>query len=176
MKKITLISLVIISFFINHNVNAQKEHSVTYNEKVIEVLKPGLRTSEGLKGSEYKFNFKGVNSTTLIKKGETVELVVSKGTGVINPESDVRIVQFNVEKKKRTTRTFIAGPLNKDGDESPKLVSGGKVELVDENTLKVTVSNLEVGEYALVLGDVNFVKNKTKIDTSIGFHCFSIID
>ncbi len=119
---------------------------------------------------------KGVSSSTVLKKGKDFEFLINKGDGVINPETDVRIVKFEVEKKKRTTRTFIAGPLNKDGNETPKLVSGGKVEKIDKNTIKVTVSNLEVGEYAIVLGDVDFVKNKTKMETSIGFYCFSVTE
>ena len=157
-------------------IKAQKDHVVNVDDKTIEVSKPGLRTSEGLKGSEYKYNFKGVNSTTVLKKGKKLEFLITKGDGLINPETDVRIVKFKVEKKKRTTRTFIAGPLNKEGNESPKLVSGGEVQKLDVNTIKVSVSNLEVGEYAIVLGDVDFVKNKTKMGTSIGFYCFSIIE
>ncbi len=56
MKKLLFVAFCLTTLNL---ITAQKEHKVTCNEKTIEVLKPSLRTSEGLKGSEYKYNFKG---------------------------------------------------------------------------------------------------------------------
>jgi hypothetical protein len=178
MKKVLFIA---VCLFMINSIVAQAKHSVGYvgsegEEVALEVLTTGLSKSESLKGQEYKLKLKGATSVSVLKKGQEIEFVVHVSGGKVDPEKDVRIVKFDVSKKNRSTRSFVAGPLNKAGDVSPTLIGGGKVVKVDDNTIKVTVTIDEAGEYALVVGDVSFVKNNDGVGGSIGFHCFTIED
>jgi hypothetical protein len=178
MKKLVFVAVCLLMI---NSIVAQAKHSVGYvnaegEEVALEVLSSGLRSSESLKGNEYKLQFKGATTVSVLKKGQEIEFIVHVSGGIVDPEKDVRIVKFDVSKKNRSTRTFIAGPLNKGGDVNPTLIGGGEIVKVDDNTIKVTVSIEESGEYALVVGDVSFVKNNDGVGGKIGFHCFTVED
>jgi hypothetical protein len=176
MKKLLSVALCLSMYSF---VFAQNAHKVVYSsrdgdEKTLEALTSSLRSSEGLKGQSYKLVFKGLSSENQIKKNETLKFLIEKGEGVINLEKGVRIVQFDLTKNNRITETLI--PLMEKEVQNPKLVSDGTVQLIETKQIEVIIPNLEVGEYAFVLGDVDFTKNKSAEGKSIIFYCFSVIE
>lgn len=176
MKNLILFTILL---FCQVQLQAQDEHVVTFKSDdeniVLEVQKASFRSSEGIKGNEYKYAFKETTSNIIIKKDSLLEFTIDKGFGKISPMNDVRIVRFEVDKKKRYTRLFTAGPLNKDGDVKPDLVKG-TVKKTGDNTFSVSVENLEVGEYAFVIGNVNFYENSRIANRPIVFQCFTITE
>ena len=142
----------------------------------LEVIPAGLITSETFKGREAKLRIKGSTSSVKIPTTDSIQFLVRLSENdKITPRQHIKLIHLNAEKKRRTTRTFIAGPLNKNGNESPEFVEF-TYKKYGEYSYIVTVPKLTKGEYAFVIGIANFETNKNWANKAIEFQLFSVTE
>ena len=170
---VAMISVVAMGQTMKESENAYEAQYISDDNStiVLEQQYSNSSFSESVKGTEYKLRVDEPTSTVTVNAGKAKFLVnLSHNTNV---NEGIKLVKMTAEKKKRSTRTFIAVPLNKNGDETPELVKF-TTEKYGEHSYIVTVENLEVGEYAFAVGGADFVKNNGVNGKAVNFQLFSV--